>query len=111
MGEIIYLSQRRIHITLYTHGIGWTRMHRDDQQTLNIINGVVKELGAYYFDVQTRPWWSHLLEALRHGGWRAPVVLVNTTVVSQGSVPDRSALRAYLTRQISIIRPHLAKSS
>jgi hypothetical protein len=111
MGEIIYLSQRRIHIVLYTRGVGWGRLHSEDQRTLAIINGVVKELGACYFDVQTRAWWAHLPEALMHGAWHAPVVLVDSTVVSQGIVPERGALRAYLARQIAIVRPRLAKSS
>jgi hypothetical protein len=111
MGEIIYLSQRRIHVMLYTRGFGGSQLHPDDQRNLTIINGVVKELGACYFDVQTRRWWTHLLEALMHGAWRAPTVLVDSTVVAQGVVLDRGALRAYLARQITIVRPRLAKSS
>jgi hypothetical protein len=111
MGEIIYLSQRRIRITLYTRGFGWRRRHPDDERALAVVNGVVKELGPCYFEVHTKARLAHALEAIVHGGWPAPVVMVESTVVTQGAVPDRGALRAYLAQQIMILRPRLAKSS
>lgn len=111
MGEIIYLSQRRIRITLYTRGFGRSRRHPDDERTLAVINGVVKELGACYFEVHTKAWLAHVLDAVVHGGWLAPVVMVESTVLTQRAVPDRGAFRAYLAQQITILRPRLAKSS
>jgi hypothetical protein len=110
MGEIIYLSQRRIRITLYTRGLGGRPRHPDDERALAIINGVVKELGPCYFEVQTKARLAHVLDAIVHGGWLAPVVMVESTVLSQRTVPDRGALRAYLAQQITILRPRLAKS-
>jgi hypothetical protein len=37
--------------------------------------------------------------------------MVGSTVFSQGTVPDRARLRAYLNEQMHILRPRLAKSS
>jgi hypothetical protein len=117
MGEIIHLSRERIEITVYTRGRGWfggraaEAHHKESEQTLAVVCGVVKELGQWYFDVRTRPWATHFYQALPHGGWRAPVVQVGHSVFSQGCIPDRAKLRAYLNDQIHILRPRLAKSS
>ncbi len=115
MGEIIHLSRERIQITVYMRSDGPSRRrsqcHHECQITLALVEGVVKELGQWYFDVRTRSWPSHFLEAFVRGGWRAPVVMVGHTVVSQACVPDRAWLRAYLKEQVHILRPRLAKSS
>ena len=115
MGEIIYLTRERIHVTLYTR----TCLRRgpdghlseEDARALAVLKAVVTELGQWYFEVRTRPWMTHFYEAIVHGGWWSPVVMVNHAVFSQGSVPDHAALRAHLYRQIHILRPRLAKSS
>ena len=43
-------------------------------------------------DVEVKPWLTHLWESLRHGGWHAPVVLVDRRLVRQGTVPTRAEL-------------------
>ncbi len=43
---------------------------------------------------ETKPWLSYLWESLRHGGWHAPVVLVDGQVVKQGKVPTQKELEA-----------------
>ena len=43
---------------------------------------------------EVKPWLDHVFEALPHGGWHAPVVLVNGRLVSQGVVPNAVALEA-----------------
>ena len=117
MGEIIRLSMERIHITVYLHGLRLTWGSRaalrrvENDRTLAAVQAVVKELGQGYFDVQARSWPAHCIQALWRGGRHAPVVLVGTTVYSQGCIPDRAQLRAYLNEQIHILRPRLAKSS
>lgn len=117
MGEIIRLSMDRIHITVYMHELRFAWGARaalrqaENERTLAAIQAVVKELGQGYFDVHARSWPAHCIEAIWRGGWHAPVVLVGTTIYSQGRVPDRADLRAYLNEQIHILRPRLAKSS
>jgi hypothetical protein len=44
--------------------------------------------------VEIKPWFNHLLSALRRGGWHPPVVLVDRQRVSQGVVPSPDALDA-----------------
>jgi len=43
-------------------------------------------------ELEVKPWLTHLWEALRHGGWHAPVVLVDGRIVRQGTVPSRAEL-------------------
>ncbi|HVA90624.1 MAG TPA: hypothetical protein VNL71_12375 [Chloroflexota bacterium] len=115
MGEIIYLTRERIHVTLYTQtgplGCHRTAFKEEDQQALAILKAVITELGPWYFDLRTRCWMTHFYEAAVHGGWWSPVVMVDHAVFSQGRVPDHAALRAHLSRQIHILQPRLAKSS
>lgn len=47
-------------------------------------------------EVRVRPWFNHLFDALRRGGWHAPVVTIDGEVFSQGIVPDIKALDAAL---------------
>lgn len=117
MGEIIRLSQERIHITVYTRArfFSWGKREAarraETERVLAVIQGVVKELGQWYFEVHTRSWATHFYEAALRGGWWAPVVMVDRAVFSQACMPDRAKLRAYLNEQIHILRPRLAKSS
>jgi hypothetical protein len=117
MGEIIRLSQDRIHITVYTRSrfLSWGQREAacrmENERTVAVIQGVVKELGQWYFEVHTRCWALRWYETICRGGWWTPVVMVDSTVFSQGTVPDRARLRAYLNEQIHILRPRLAKSS
>jgi hypothetical protein len=115
MGEIIYLTRERIHVTLYTQARGWGRqsvhLGDEDAATLAVLKAVVTELGPWYFELRTRCWMTHFYESIVHGGWWSPVVMVDHTVFSQGSVPNHSALRAHLNAQIHLLRPRLAKSS
>lgn len=117
MGEIIRLSQDRIHITVYTRSgfLSWgqreTARRLENERLLTTIRGVVKELGQWYFEVHARCWATRWYETILHGGWWTPIVMVENTVFSQGAMPDRAHLRAYLNEQIHILRPRLAKSS
>ncbi|MGE3961753.1 MAG: glutaredoxin family protein [Dehalococcoidia bacterium] len=46
--------------------------------------------------LRIKPWWNHLFDALRRGGWHAPVVTINGKVFSQGVVPELQQLRQAL---------------
>ena len=48
-------------------------------------------------ELRIKPWWNHLFDALRRGGWHAPVVTVDGRLFSQGVVPDADELRAALS--------------
>ena len=117
MGEIIHLSQDRIHITLYTRAriLSWGKWEAarraENERALAVIQAVVKELGQWYFEVHTRSWAPHFYEAIIRGGWWSPVVIVDRVLFSQACTPDRTQLRAYLNEQIRVLRPRLAKSS
>lgn len=50
---------------------------------------------------ETKPWLSYLWESLRHGGWHAPVVLVDGRVIQQGKVPTRAELGAAMKQALS----------
>jgi hypothetical protein len=115
MGEIIHLSRERIQIIVYTgYCAPWrktSRCREESKQTLAIVDGLVKELGQWYFDVQERSWLRHCYEVIPRGGWHAPVIMVGRTVITQATVPDAGRLRKYLKEQVRIVRPRLAKSS
>jgi len=114
MGEVIHLTRDRIQITIYTanQSFIWGRHASERQaaneQTVQVVQSVVKELGHWYFEVRTRSWATHCYEVVLRRGWWAPVVLVGHAVFSQGDVPDRIQLRNYLREQIHILRPRLA---
>ena len=44
-------------------------------------------------EVRIKPWFNHLFDALRRGGWHPPVVTINGKIASQGVVPDEAELR------------------
>lgn len=64
--------------------------------TIRAVRGVVDELGRADIEVEIKPWLRHMLDALRRGGWHAPVVTIDGKVYSQGVVPDREELAARL---------------
>ncbi len=43
-------------------------------------------------EVEIKPWLRYLWESLRHGGWHAPVVMVDDRLLRQGTVPSRAEL-------------------
>lgn len=63
--------------------------------TIDLVRRVAAELDDRV-EVEVRPWLRHVFDALRRGGWHAPVVTVDGKVFSQGVVPDYDALRARL---------------
>lgn len=64
--------------------------------TIRQVQRVVDELGRDDLRVEVKPWLRHLFDALRRGGWHAPVVTIDGKVFSQGVVPDADALKQRL---------------
>ena len=50
-----------------------------------------------HVEMRIRPWFNNLIQALRRGGWHAPVVTIDDEIFSEGIVPDEAELRAALT--------------
>ena len=53
-------------------------------------------------EVKLEPWLTCLWQALRHGGWHAPVVVVNGKLFSQGIVIDRKKLANLVQSKLEI---------
>ena len=64
--------------------------------TVRLVQRVASDLPDV--EVRIRPWFNHLFDALRRGGWHPPVVTINGTITTQGVVPDEDGLRRALVR-------------
>ncbi len=61
--------------------------------TLDIINDTMEhELAGIDVDLEIRDWLSEWWKPLIKGGWHAPIVVVNGSVISQGAALNRGAL-------------------
>ena len=67
---------------------------RECDLTIRAVERVID--GRDDVELRIKPWWNHLFDALRRGGWHAPVVTINGTVFSQGVVPADGDLREAL---------------
>ncbi len=61
---------------------------------------VVSAYPDWPVELEVKPWLTCLWESLRHGGWHAPVVLVDGKLVRQGKVPARAELDAAVRRAL-----------
>ena len=64
--------------------------------TVRLVQRVASDLPDV--EVRIRPWFNHLFDTLRRGGWHPPVVTVNGKITTQGVVPDEDGLRRALVR-------------
>ncbi|MDA1004100.1 MAG: hypothetical protein O3B31_12270 [Chloroflexi bacterium] len=62
--------------------------------TLRLVRAVVSDTPGT--SLRVRPWFNHLFDALRRGGWHPPVVTIDGKIHTQGVVPDEDALRTRL---------------
>lgn len=70
--------------------------------TVRLVRKVVDEVApSAGMRFSAKPWIRHVFEALRHGGWHAPVVLIQGEVFSQGVVPDEARLRERLASYVA----------
>jgi len=66
---------------------------RECDLTIRAVGGIE---GHEDIELHVKPWRNHLFDALRRGGWHAPVVTIDGNIFSQGIVPDTDALRRAL---------------
>lgn len=88
---VYYITGRQVGALSVPHS--WCR---ECDLTVEMARRVLAEVdpgGRLSF--QAKPWLRHALEALRLGGWHAPVLVVDGRVHSQGA-PLRAALRRLL---------------
>ena len=64
--------------------------------TINLVRRIAEEPGREAVQVEVKPWIRHIFDALRRGGWHAPVVTIDGKVFSQGIVPNADELRERL---------------
>ncbi len=88
-----------IRITVYRWaGEKWPFRIRSECAECDLAVGQVQALVSAHPDwpveMEVKPWLTYLWESLRHGGWHAPVVLVDGRLLSQGKVPTRAELEA-----------------
>lgn len=67
---------------------------RECDLTVRVVEDAID--GDQRFELRIKPWWNNLVDALRRGGWHAPVVTIDGKLFSQGVVPDVTRLRAAL---------------
>ena len=64
--------------------------------TVRLVQRVASDLP--HVEVRIKPWFNHLFDTLRRGGWHPPVVTINGRVSTQGVVPNEDGLRRALAR-------------
>ena len=64
--------------------------------TVRLVQRVAADLPGV--EVRIKPWFNHLFDALRRGGWHPPVVTIDGKIATQGVVPDEDRLRRALAR-------------
>ena len=77
------------------------RLCKECELTTHAVRQVAGDLDGRV-DVEVRPWLRHAFEALRKGGWHAPVVTIDGRVFSQGVVPDTERLKAALLEEVPV---------
>lgn len=78
-----------------------SRVCEECDLTVSLVRRLAAELDDRV-EVEVRPWLRHIFDALRRGGWHAPVVTIDGKVFSQGVVPDADALKARLLETATV---------
>ncbi len=89
--------QDSVKITVYRWaGKKWFLRINSDCVQCDLAVSQVRHLVSLYegwpVELEVKPWLTHLWESLCHGGWHAPVVVVDGHLVRQGTVPTRAEL-------------------
>lgn len=87
-----------VNITMYRWAgskFGITIKNKCEECEIN--TGILEDMKQNEFlakpvKTEIKPWLTHLWESLWHGGWHAPVIVVNGKLFSQGVVIDRNKL-------------------
>jgi hypothetical protein len=84
-------------------------MCEECELTVGLTKKVLLELGVGKGDARVtltvKPWVEYSVEALRKGGWHAPVLLIDGKIFSQGIVPNKPKLKEYLEEKLSHFAP------
>lgn len=96
----------RVRITVYRWaGKKWFLRIRSECEECDLAVAQVHSLLDAHPDwpvsFEAKPWFSHLWESLRLGGWHAPVLVVDGRVIRQGKVPARAELEAAVGQALS----------
>ena len=65
------------------------------------VKNVAKKINNNKINIEIRPWFNYLPQALLKGGWHAPVVLINGKIFSQGIVPDAKKLESEIRQELN----------
>lgn len=69
--------------------------------TVSQVRRLVATNPHWPIELEVKPWLTHLWESLRHGGWHAPVLLVDGRLVQQGTVPTYPELELATRRALT----------
>ncbi len=77
--------------------------------TVSQVRTLIERNPNWPIELEVKPWLTHVWEALRHGGWHAPVLFVDGRLVQQGTGPTYPELevavrRALTKRGIPLVR-------
>ena len=68
--------------------------------TVSQVRTLIARNPSWPIELEIKPWLNHLWESLRHGGWHAPVVLVDGKLIRQGTIPTLAELEAVVRRAL-----------
>jgi hypothetical protein len=68
--------------------------------TVSQVRTLIARNPSWPIELEIKPWLNHLWESLRHGGWHAPVVLVDGKLLRQGTIPTLAELEAVVRRAL-----------
>ncbi len=110
----------KVKITVYRWaGQKWFFRIRSECVECDLVVGQVRGLLSAHPDwpveLEIKPWLTNLWESLWHGGWHAPVVMVDDRLLQQGTVPSRAeletAVRSALKRRGFVQEPENKQSA
>ncbi len=95
-----------VKITVYRWaGRKWFLRIRGECIECDLVIGQAKHLLSAHPDwplaLEIKPWLTYLWEALRHGGWHPPVILVDGQLIRQGTIPTRAEVEAAVRRALA----------
>lgn len=61
--------------------------------TVAQVRRLVEANPSWPIELEIKPWLTHLGESLRHGGWHAPVLLIDGKLIRQGTIPTLTELQ------------------
>lgn len=104
-------SPPKVKITLYRWAGSWWIFRikvpcGECSLTLDVIRDTLeRELQGIPVELEIREWLSEWWRPLLRGGWHAPIVLVESRVISQGSALNRGLLTQAVIQQFARITP------